>query len=137
MGTFPDLRKFGGADAFLRACKPRVAIELLSDKWSMLVLGALLFGPRRFGELRRMLDGITPKMLTRTLRSLERDGLLTRTVYPTVPMRVEYALTDLGESAAGMLAVITTWGAEHAEEILAARRAYDARPPAGETPVPA
>jgi DNA-binding HxlR family transcriptional regulator len=99
--TLPDLRAFGGAEAFLRVCKPRVVLDIFTGKWSALVLGALLDGPRRFNELRRTLDGITQKMLSQTLRSLERDGLVSRTVYPTIPPRVDYALTGLGRSATG------------------------------------
>ncbi|MEU0571571.1 helix-turn-helix domain-containing protein [Nonomuraea sp. NPDC005983] len=128
MGTrFPDLRAYGGADAFLRACKPRTVLDMLTNKWTMLAMGALLDGPRRFNELRRMLDGITQKMLSQTLRAMERDGLATRTVYPTIPPRVEYELTDLGRSATAMLRVVAAWSAEHADEVLAARQVYDER----------
>ncbi|MBB5082354.1 winged helix-turn-helix transcriptional regulator [Nonomuraea endophytica] len=125
--TFPDLRRYGGADAFLRACKPRAILDMLTGKWSTLVMGALLDGPRRFNELRRILDGITQKMLSQTLRALERDGLVRRTVYPTIPPRVDYELTELGRSAGGLLAAIAEWSAEHADEVFAARRAYDER----------
>ncbi|MER6948098.1 helix-turn-helix domain-containing protein [Nonomuraea sp. NPDC000554] len=128
MGTrFPDLRAYGGADAFLRACKPRTVLDMLTNKWTTLAMGALLDGPRRFNELRRMLDGITQKMLSQTLRAMERDGLATRTVYPTIPPRVEYELTDLGRSATAMLGVVAAWSAEHADEVLAARQVYDER----------
>ncbi|MEV1169700.1 helix-turn-helix domain-containing protein [Nonomuraea sp. NPDC049784] len=125
--TFPDLRKHGGADAFLRACKPRTVIDMFSNKWTGLAMGALLDGPRRFNELRRMLDGVTQKMLSQTLRALERDGLATRTVYPTIPPRVEYELTDLGRSAIDVLRAIGDWAREHADDVIAAREAYDER----------
>lgn len=82
MDTGFDLRKHGGVDVFLRDCPTRAVLELIAGKWTMLVLVALEDGrPMRFAELRRRLDGVTPKMLTQTLRSLEREGLLTRSVY--------------------------------------------------------
>ncbi|TDD13413.1 winged helix-turn-helix transcriptional regulator [Nonomuraea diastatica] len=124
---FPDLRRFGGADAFLQVCKPRTVLDIFTGKWAGLVMGALLDGPRRFNELRRMLDGITQKMLSQTLRTLERDGLVTRTVYPTIPPRVDYELTALGHSAVDVLRAIGVWAGEHADQVLAAREAYDER----------
>jgi DNA-binding HxlR family transcriptional regulator len=124
---FPDLREYGGAEAFLRACKPQTVLEMFTSKWTGLTMGALLDGPRRFNELRRMLDGVTQKMLSQTLRTLERDGLITRTVYPTIPPRVEYELTGLGHSAMGVLRAIGEWAGEHADEVVAARQAYDER----------
>lgn len=128
MGTyFPDLRSYGGADAFLRACKPRTVLDMFSSKWMGLAMGALLDGPRRFNELRRMLDGITQKMLSQTLRTLERDGLVTRTVYPTIPPRVDYELTDLGRSAIGALRAMGEWAGAHADQVIAARKVYDER----------
>src|SRR6266545_4281346 len=83
---------------YRRDCPSRTVLEVLANKWALYVLGALRRhdGPMRFSELRRLLDGITQKMLTQTLRALERDGLVSRTVYPTVPPRVEYGLTDIG-----------------------------------------
>ncbi|GAA3553398.1 helix-turn-helix domain-containing protein [Nonomuraea rosea] len=123
--NFPDLRAYGGADAFLQACKPRTVLGMFTNKWTGLVMGALLDGPRRFGELRRMLDGITQKMLSQTLRTLERDGLATRTVYPTIPPRVEYELTGLGHSAIGVLRSIGEWASVYADDVIAARDAYD------------
>ncbi|MCF6473858.1 helix-turn-helix transcriptional regulator [Nonomuraea sp. MG754425] len=125
--TFPDIRSFGGAAAFLRACKPRTVLGIFTNKWSGLVMGALLDGPRRFNELRRILDGLTQKVLSQTLRNLERDGLVTRTVYPTIPPRVEYELTELGHSGVGVLRAIGDWAGEHADDVIAARQAYDER----------
>jgi DNA-binding HxlR family transcriptional regulator len=125
--TFPDLRKYGGADAFMQACKPRTVLDLFTNKWTGLAMGALLDGPRRFNELRRMLDGITQKMLSQTLRRLERDGLVTRAVYPTIPPRVDYELTDLGRSAIDVLRAIGQWASVHADDVIAARDAYDER----------
>ena len=92
-----------------------------------LVVGALAPGPMRFGALRRLLDGITQKMLTRTLRNLERAGLVDRTVYPTTPPQVEYSLTPLGESVGTLLSAIRGWAEEHMDEVEAARARYDER----------
>jgi DNA-binding HxlR family transcriptional regulator len=100
---------------------------VIANKWALYVLGALrrYDRPLRFNELRRHLDGITQKMLTQTLRALERDGLVTRAVYPTVPPRVEYGLTPLGVEAGRLTAAIADWSVAHVKEIFAARDAYD------------
>lgn len=127
MGTTDNLRFYGGADAYLAACPSRQILDVLANKWTMLVMGALSGGPMRFGELRRRLDGITQKMLTQTLRTLERDGLVTRTVYPTIPPKVEYAATGLGESVTALMHAIRTWSEENINAVLNARDAYDAR----------
>ncbi|MDO5081797.1 MAG: helix-turn-helix domain-containing protein [Arachnia propionica] len=84
-------------------------LDLLANKWSALAINALETGPRRFGELRRQLEGITPKVLSQTLKRLEEHSLLTRTVYAEVPARVEYKLTDLGISAAVPLRQLREW----------------------------
>ncbi|MEU5532198.1 helix-turn-helix domain-containing protein [Streptomyces sp. NPDC020362] len=127
MGTTDDLRFYGGADAYLAACPSRQILDVLANKWTMLVMGALSGGPMRFGELRRRLEGITQKMLTQTLRTLERDGLVTRTVYPTIPPKVEYAATGLGESVTALMHAIRVWSEENINVVLNARDAYDAR----------
>ncbi|MFI1069557.1 winged helix-turn-helix transcriptional regulator [Streptomyces puniciscabiei] len=127
MGTTDNLRFHGGADAYLAACPSRQILDVLANKWTMLVMGALSGGPMRFGELRRRLDGITQKMLTQTLRTLERDGLVTRTVYPTIPPKVEYAATELGESVIALMHAIRTWSEDNINAVLDARDAYDAR----------
>lgn len=106
-------------------CPPRQALELIADRWSMIVIKSLSDGVYRFGELHRSVEGISQKMLTQTLRSLERDGLVRRTVYPVVPPRVEYTLTPLGESLIGPLEVLATWAEVHMREIAASRRRYD------------
>jgi DNA-binding HxlR family transcriptional regulator len=100
-------------------------LDVLSNKWTTLVLCALGGGELRFGQLRRCIEGVTQKMLTQTLRSLERDGLVTRRVYPTAPPSVGYALTDLGRSAADLHDAIVAWAQQHAPDILASRAAYD------------
>jgi len=118
---------------YRRDCPSRTVVEVLANKWVLYVLGALRRHdrPMRFNELRRLLDGITQKMLTQTLRALERDGLVTRTVYPTVPPRVEYELTGLGVEVGQLTSAIGAWSVAHAPQILAARGAFDGREPAG------
>ena len=106
-------------------CPSRSIMQRMGDKWTPLVFLALESGPRRFSQLRGDIGGVTPKVLTQTLRSLERDGLLTRTIYPEVPPRVEYELTELGASVLGPLEVIREWAQDHAERIIRARNDYD------------
>ncbi|WP_436890089.1 winged helix-turn-helix transcriptional regulator [Nocardiopsis dassonvillei] len=127
MYTTPDLRGHGGANAYLRDCASRSALDLLANKWVCLVVGALARSPMRFGALRRLLDGITQKMLTRTLRDLERAGLVDRAVYPTTPPQVEYSLTPLGESLGTLMSSIRGWAEEHMGDVEAARARYDER----------
>jgi DNA-binding HxlR family transcriptional regulator len=125
MHTVPDLRAFGGADAYLRGCASRAVLDLLTNKWVCLVIGALRPGTMRFGELRRRLDGITQKMLTQTLRDLERAGLVHRAVYPSVPPRVEYSLTPLGDNVGGLMDAIRVWSETHIDDIRSAQEEYD------------
>ena len=113
-------------DAYLRNCASRTVIEVLANKWTCLLLGLLQDGPMRFGELMRRVDGISQKSLTQTLRSLERDGLLTRTVYPTIPPRVDYELTDLGRSVIQFTDGLRVWAEQHVGQIRVAREQYDA-----------
>lgn len=110
----------GGAD-----CRIRQVLDRIGDKWSLYVVQVLGGGTRRFSELRREIDGITPRMLTVTVRSLERDGLVSRTVYPVVPPRVEYALTPLGATLLQAVCSLVTWADAHLAEIDAARQRYD------------
>ncbi len=98
---------------------------MISDRWTMIVIKALAEGIHRYGALQREIGGISQKMLTQTLRSLERDGLVRRTVYPVVPPKVEYALTPLGETLIEPLAVIGDWAERHMDEIVAARQHHD------------
>lgn len=99
----------------------------VGDKWSVLVIMLLGDGPRRFNELKRMIGGISQRMLTLTLRGLERDGLVTRTVFPTVPPRVDYELTDLGRGLSEPVKSLGGWAKQHLGDIDAARRDFDAR----------
>ncbi|NUR84110.1 MAG: helix-turn-helix transcriptional regulator [Nonomuraea sp.] len=114
-------------DAYIAQCPSRKLLDALSDKWVTLVLNALAAGPRRYGDLARTIAGVSQKMLTQTLRRLERDGLLTRTVTPSVPVRVDYALTPLGESLLPVVASIKAWAESHIVDVEAAREAYDSR----------
>jgi DNA-binding HxlR family transcriptional regulator len=122
-------------NVYLRGCASRTVLDVLANKWTNLVVCALRDGPLRFGQLRRQLEGVTQKMLTQTLRVLERDGLVTRTLYPTIPPRVDYELTDLGRNAADLFDGLIEWAQLHVTEITAARDRYDQRAP--QEPVPA
>jgi DNA-binding HxlR family transcriptional regulator len=102
-------------------CESRQALDRIADKWTCLVVYALVDGPKRHGELRRTIDGISQKMLTQTLRSMEADGLVQRTVFDVVPPAVEYRLTPLGETLKAPLVAICTWAMEHLAEMQAAR----------------
>jgi DNA-binding HxlR family transcriptional regulator len=104
-------------DVFDRTCAARRALDLIADKWTVLVLYALAPGPRRHMELRRAVDGITQKMLTQTLRKLEAGGLVDRTTFAETPPRVEYRLTMLGLSLLQPLSALCAWAEEHAEAI--------------------
>jgi DNA-binding HxlR family transcriptional regulator len=121
LGSYPD------ADAYLAKCPSRTVLDLLGSKWTVLIVPSLATAPVRFGELRRRLHGITQKSLTQALRNLERDGLVIRTVYPTIPPRVEYSLTDLGREAVALLESMRVWAEQHMPDILTARQAYESR----------
>jgi len=105
----------------------RQILSRVGDKWSILVIALLDRGTRRFSELRREIDGISQRMLTLTLRQLERDGLVRRTVYPVVPPKVVYELTDLGGTLLRSIQSIVNWAVDHRREVAAARADYDAR----------
>jgi DNA-binding HxlR family transcriptional regulator len=114
-------------DAFLAACPSRQLLDVLTDKWVCLILGALAGGQKRHGEIARIIAGVSQKMLTQTLRTLERDGLVTRTVTPSVPVRVDYELTALGRDLEGVLVPLKRWAERNMDHVLAARRAHDRR----------
>ena len=99
----------------------------IGDKWTGMVVLCLENGPRRFSELRVPLRTVTPKVLTETLRAMERDGLITRTTYDEKPPRVEYALTSLGRSLLTLIEAARSWTREHMSELLAARESHDSR----------
>ena len=112
-----------------QACQLRDLLDRLADKWSLLVVELLGDGTRRFTELKREIDGISQRMLTLTLRRLERDGMVRRTVHPVVPPRVDYDLTPLGGSLLEAIGPLVGWTRAHREEVVAARAAYDAAQP--------
>jgi DNA-binding HxlR family transcriptional regulator len=103
---------------------PRQALALIADKWAVLVITTLASGTRRYNALRREIDGVSQKMLTQTLRDLECNGLVERTVYPDMPPRVEYDLTPLGRSLVDALTVLRDWANDHYHEVEAARQRY-------------
>jgi DNA-binding HxlR family transcriptional regulator len=103
----------------------REVLNRVGDKWSVLVVTLLGEGPKRFGELRRATEGISQRMLTLTLRGLERDGLVTRTVEPSIPPKVEYALTDLGKTLLVPVHALAQWAVEHRMRIHEAQQRYD------------
>ena len=114
----------------LPSCRAREVLQRVGDKWSVLAIDLLGQGTMRFSELHRAIDGITARMLTVTLRGLERDGIVTRTIHPVIPPRVEYALTPMGRTLLDTIGQLVTWADSHLPEIDAARAAYDARHPA-------
>lgn len=101
-------------------------LSAIGDKWTVQIVGTLSRGPMRFNEIRREVGTISQRMLTLTLRNLERDGLATRTVYPTVPPRVDYALTELGKTLIQPITAVATWAIAHREEVADARSNFDA-----------
>lgn len=113
-------------NAFDPDCPTRVLLDRIGDKWSVLVILSLTDGPRRFTELRRGIGGVTPKVLTQTLRAMERDGLITRRIYAEVPPRVEYDMTPLGRSLHDPIRAITDWAEDHIDEVVTSRKDHDA-----------
>jgi DNA-binding HxlR family transcriptional regulator len=104
----------------------REILDLVGDKWSLYIISTLKDGPVRFNELRRQIDGISQRMLTITLRGLERDGLVKRTLFPTIPPRVDYELTDVGRTLLAPVMALVTWANTNQENIQNARIRYDA-----------
>jgi DNA-binding HxlR family transcriptional regulator len=108
-------------------CRAREILERIGDKWSLYVIAMLGQGTKRFTELRREIDGISQRMLTVTLRGLERDGLVSRKVYAVMPPHVEYSLTEMGRTLLDKSTALVVWAVEHLGEIDAARTSYDKR----------
>lgn len=134
----PEITDCGCPDAFQwdvrEGCEVRQILDRIADKWSLLVIALLERHTMRFNELRREIDGISQRMLTVTLRHLERDGLISRTVHPEVPPRVEYRLTPMGCTLLDIIQSLVGWTEQHQHEIVHARAAFDERtgqPPAG------
>lgn len=124
MTEFPDVSSSDAVCGRVNEILARVG-----DKWTVLVIGTLQQKPRRFSEIKRSVGGISQQMLTRTLKFLERDGMVTRTVHPTVPPQVEYALTDLGHSLSKPVRQLGLWVMEHIEVIEKHRKTFDKRKP--------
>lgn len=112
-------------DVYLANCPSRQLLGTLADKWVVLVLSALNDAPARYSELRRRIAGVSQKMLTQTLRTLERDGLVDRTVTPTVPVTVRYSLTETGMSLYAAVVPLKQWAEQNMHTVLASRKAHD------------
>ncbi|BDI34457.1 transcriptional regulator [Capsulimonas corticalis] len=117
-------------------CPIREILDRIGDKWSVLVISNLADETLRFNALKQRITGISQRMLTETVRKLERNGILTRTVYPTIPPRVEYSLTPLGQTVVGPIQTLIQWADGHSREILAARAAYDIEQEQPVRPIP-
>lgn len=117
----------GHYNAYIAECPTRQLVDTLSDKWVTLVLCALADRPQRYSELARLIAGVSQKMLTQTLRTLERDGLVGRDMTLSVPVRVDYSLTDLGEGLMPVVREIKAWAEVNMDAVQAARFSYDAR----------
>ena len=120
-------------DVFEDRCPTRLVLDRLADKWALLVLDRLRGEPVRFNGLRRDIKGVSQKVLSQTLKALERDGLVTRSVFATVPVTVEYAMTPLGRTLTETVAALAHWAEHNMDEVLAAQAAYDARLAATQT----
>ena len=112
-------------DVYNESCPTRQVLNRIADKWTVLIIGALSERTKRFGELKKEISGVSQKMLTQTLRGMERDGLVTRKVYPTVPPKVEYTLTELGLTLVEMLELIRHWSEKNIETVLESQKKYD------------
>lgn len=122
-------------NAFDPNCPTRQLLDRVGDKWTVLVLAVLARGPTRFGELRRAVGGVAAKVLTSVLRSLERDGFVRREVYPSSPLRVEYSLTPLGRSLAGVVRELQGWTEGQMSKVVKARAEFDRNAKARSAPV--
>lgn len=114
-------------DVYSEACPTRLLLDHIADKWATLIIWKLSSGPLRFNELRRAIDGISQKVLSQALKRLERDGLLTRRAFATVPVTVEYELTPLGRDLGRHMAQVTNWAMDNIEAVLSAQADYDGR----------
>lgn len=108
-------------------CPSRQLLDRIGDRWTVLTIGSLVDGPRRYSAIAARVEGVSQKMLTQTLRALERDGLVTRTVFPEIPPHVEYELTDLGRSLRAVLVPLEDWATGNMDTVERSRDRYDAR----------
>ncbi len=122
-----ETRQQTSPDIFQENCSSRQVLELIADHWTPLVIYALEGGTMRFGQLLKRIGGISKKMLTQTLREMERNGLVQRVVYPVVPPVVEYSLTPLGQTLIEPMKALQVWAYEHLQEVAQARTEYDQR----------
>lgn len=123
----PSEAAVGRYSVYARGCPARLVFDRLADKWSLLIVKLLRTGAYRFNQLRREIDGISQKALSQTLQRLERDGLVNRNAFATVPVTVEYSLTELGHTLATLIEPLASWAEAHIEEVLDAQASYDAR----------
>ncbi len=114
-------------NVYAKECPARLTFDRISNKWTLFILYLLRQRPIRFNQLLREIEGISQKMLSQTLKQLERDGLITREVFPTVPVTVEYALTPLGQTLTQTIGSMVEWAQQHGDAVLAAQQAYDER----------
>ena len=112
-------------DMYSENCPTRLALDRIADKWTVLIVAHLAKGTQRFGELRQVIKGISPKVLTQALRALERDGLITRHAYATIPPKVEYTITPLGRTLIKLFDEIQSWAETHVEHMLSAQVEFD------------
>lgn len=128
METIDNLPLPSDAEVYQGECPTRQILARIADKWATLIIGILAQNPSlRFSELKRTIGGISQKMLTQTLRDLERDGLVKRTIYAQIPPRVEYELTALGKTLCGPIGALTQWAHDHIEEVKQAQVEFDER----------
>jgi DNA-binding HxlR family transcriptional regulator len=113
-------------NAYTSACPTRLVLDRVADKWAVLILGLLCGEPVRFNRIRREIEGISQKVLSQTLKSLERDGLVSRKAIPTVPVTVEYSITPLGRTLAATVDGLRIWAETHIDKVLKAQKQYDA-----------
>jgi len=113
-------------DVYSEACPTRLLLDHIADKWATLILWKVSGGPIRFNRLRREIQGISQKVLSRSLKKLERDGLVTRQAFATVPVTVEYSITPLGRTLSEHMSLITQWAEANIDQVLSAQAAYDA-----------
>lgn len=128
----PALDRIANMGIFDTRCEGHQILEKIANKWTILIVYALTQGKKRYSELKQQIIGISPKMLVQNLRNLERFGLIKREVFPTVPPRVDYSLTPLGESLAEPLAVLGEWAYRHIPDVEAATKRYDKNPQSGD-----
>jgi DNA-binding HxlR family transcriptional regulator len=120
-----EIRNLPEPEIFTLECPTQQVLDIICNKWSVIILYCLAFGTKRYNQLQRQIEGISQKMLTQSLRNLERHGFVERKVYPAVPPKVEYSITPLGETLIDPLGALAEWSEDHINEVKAARDRYD------------